>query len=86
MTWRLRRDMERTADAAAHRLCAVDPGAARRALTALREASRSCPDWLFRLMQALGGYPPLEERMEPAGGQRTAVTNRPAPASSAALP
>ena len=85
MTWRLRREMERTADATAHRLCAADPAAARRALTALREASRSCPDWLFRLMQALCGYPPLEERMDPAGRHGTAVSARAVPASSAAL-
>ena len=61
----IRRRLEDVADATAHRLCAADPDAGRRALTAARPASRlSGP--LFRLTERLVGYPPLHERVDPA--------------------
>ncbi len=63
---RLRRALERAADRTAYRLCATDPDAGRRALTAVRESSGMRPDRVFRAVQAIGGYPPWRERLTPA--------------------
>lgn len=60
---RRRRAIEVAADRVAHRLCAADPDAARRALTAARVTNGMRIGWLFRLTQALGGYPPYEQRV-----------------------
>ena len=62
----LRGNLEREADRTARRLCAADPDAARRALTAARESSGLRAEWLFRLVQTFSGYPPFDERIAPA--------------------
>ena len=61
----LRRGLERVADRTAHRLCAADPDAGRRALTALRAAAGRRADRLFGVVQAMAGYPPWKERVTP---------------------
>jgi Zn-dependent protease with chaperone function len=64
----LKRDLEREADRTAHRCCAADPEAGRRALTVARVASGIRPERLFHAMQSFAGYPPFDERMEPRPG------------------
>ena len=61
----IRRRLEHVADATAYRLCAADPDAGRRALTAARPASR-LTEPLYRLTERLVGYPPFNERVDPA--------------------
>lgn len=61
----LRRRLEREADLTAHRCCAADSDAGRRALMTVREASGPRSDRVMRVMQALRGYPPFEERIQP---------------------
>jgi Zn-dependent protease with chaperone function len=64
----VRRRLERAADRTAHRCCAADPDAARRALTAVRRSSGPLrPEPLFRLANAIAGYPPFDERIAPTG-------------------
>lgn len=60
---RLRRRLERAADRTAHGCCATDPDAGRRALTAVRRSQGRAPEPLFRLAQAISGYPPFDERL-----------------------
>jgi hypothetical protein len=59
----VRRPQERAADRVAYRCCAADPDAGRRALTAARRSSPLRWGVLFDLTQALGGYPPFDERI-----------------------
>ena len=54
------------ADRLAHRCCAADPDAARRALTAARRSSPLRWGPPFGATQALGGYPPFDERIAPS--------------------
>jgi Zn-dependent protease with chaperone function len=62
----VRRRLERVADATAYRCCSDDPDAGRRALLTLRSEMRPRGERLFRLGQAIWGYPPFEERLRPA--------------------
>lgn len=62
----IRRRLEEVADATAHRCCATDPDAGRRALRAARESCGVRYEPLYRLVEKMSGYPPLEQRMDPA--------------------
>jgi Zn-dependent protease with chaperone function len=62
----VRRPQERAADRLAHRCCAADPDAGRRALIAARRSSPLRWRLLFDLTQAIGGYPPFDERIAPS--------------------